>query len=164
MFILSTIFSALAGISNAFMDLSAENRFIDNKFNKSEGPNNDENKWKQPLEPGKRIWWYLWLKKPMYKESFIWSSTLLVKFTDWWHRFQAFMIVFFCLAIVFYSPFSSVVLAKLFGWKLSIFWTKFIDVVWLGGIFGFAFENVYAPLKKKLIKKKEELRKQKKKR
>jgi len=153
---ISILFTILAGISNAFMDLSAENLFLNNKFNKSKGPNNDENKWKQPLEPGKKIWWYLWLKKPMYKESFIWSSTLLVKFTDWWHKFQSFMILFFCLSIVFYSPISEQFVFNFL--TQDLFWSnvliKTLDVIILSLTFGFSFENVYAPIKRKLREKK----------
>ena len=144
--ILSSLFMALAGISNALMDISAENKFTNNKFNKDLGPNNDENKWKQPTEPGKRMWWYLWLKKPKYKESFIWSSTILVSFTDWWHRFQAMMLLFITLAIVCYVP-TTVFVVKWLGWKTMF--VPVLDFILFRVMFGLGFEPLYSYLKKK---------------
>lgn len=152
---LSSLYVILAGVSNAFMDLSSENRFIDNKYNKSEGGNNDENKWKQPMEDQvTKLWYYLWLKKPEHKEKFPYSSTGLVAFTDWWHKYQFYMITCFCLAIVFYSPiFSFVALTKIVWLDKVIYMV--LDFIWYRTLFSFSFEQVYSRIKKKLeVKKK----------
>lgn len=149
----STIFTMLAGVANAYMDLSAENLFKDNKYNKTKGDSNDENKWKQPLEKCEKApWYYLWLKKPKYKEAFIWSSTILVSWTDFWHRYQLYMISAFCLAIVFYSPIFTFVAFTKIVWlnKALIIATDFL---WFKSVYSFTFENVYSTKKKKLTTK-----------
>ncbi len=144
--LLSTIFTALAGVANAFMDNSAENNFSDNKYNKTKGGSNDENKWKQPKEEGGKIWWYLWVfHKPRYKESFIWSSTLFVSLTDWWHKFQSMMLILFCLAIIAYVPITAVIVSY-FGWYgflVSIF-----DFLIFRTVFSLSFQFVYEKIKR----------------
>lgn len=144
--ILSPIFSVLAGVANAFMDNSAENNFVDNKYNKTKGGSNDEKKWAQPQEIGTRKWWYLWvLHTPRYKESFIWSSTILVSLTDWWHKFQTMMIVSFCMAIVLYVPIT-VGLITYFGWWSIL--VPIIDFLIFRILFSLSFQYTYEKIKR----------------
>jgi hypothetical protein len=150
--ILSPIFVGLAGLSNALMDLSAENRFLDNKFNKTKGNNNDENKWKQPLQINdKRPWYYFGIIKPRYVEAFPYSSTALVSITDWWHRFQSLMLIFFCLAIVCYTPVLAILALKI-GITNAII-VGVLDFVLFRTIFSLSFEFLYKRLKLHLLKK-----------
>lgn len=150
---LSTIFTMLAGVTNAYMDLSAENRFKDNKYNKTKGGNNDENKWKQPYEkPSKNPWYYFGFVKPRYVEAFPYSSTILVSFTDWWHRYQMMMLTAFCFAIVLYVPVFAFV-----GFTKWAILNKILiigaDFLWFKTTFSFTFEQVYSRKKKKLTTK-----------
>jgi len=141
-----------AAIANSLMDNSAENNFNNDKYNKTKGDKNDEMKWEQPLKPGKRKWWYLWfLHKPKYEEKFMWSSTILVSFTDWWHRFQFLMLTFFCLAIVFYTP----ILTTFVSWLgIKSQYVILFDFIFLRMCFSLAFEKIYKNLKEFLLKKK----------
>ena len=151
--LLSTIFTMFAGVANAYMDLSAENLFSNNKYNKTKGGNNDENKWKQPYEkPTKNPWYYFGLVQPKYVESFPYSTTILVSFTDWWHKYQMVMISAFCLAIVLYSPvFIFLPFTKII-WLNKIL-IVVIDFLWFKTIYSFTFEQVYSRKKKKLTEK-----------
>ena len=58
--------------------------FANNKWFKPDW----KNKYKQPLTPGTKTWYYIWLYKPVYKEKFPYSTTALVFTTDAWHFFQ----------------------------------------------------------------------------
>ncbi len=148
---LSSIFIILSAISNALMDTSAENRFHDNKYNKDLGQNNDENKWKQPLvESSVKPFYYLGIYRPKYVESFPYSSTILVSLTDSWHKFKLAMLLFFCLAIVTYSPISTSILAFI-GIK-SVILTSCLDCLYFGVLFSFCFEVTYKKLYEKLKK------------
>lgn len=148
MVLISIISMIFAGFSNALMDISSENRFKKNKFNKNKGDNNDENKWKQPLEKGERKWWYLWiLHKPRYKEAYIWSSTILVSTTDWWHRFQSIMLFFFALSVVSYVPITTSLISY-WGWKT--FMIPILDFIIFRILFNVSFEILYTYLKNKL--------------
>ena len=71
MIIINITLLIIAGLSNAVMDISSENRFWKPWMNKSEGW---KNKWK--------------LGDPKYGEKFIGSSTVFVLFTDLWHFAQ----------------------------------------------------------------------------
>lgn len=69
------------------MDYSAKGGFIgkDSYKNKSD---NYKSKYKVPLEPYVRKWYYFGLITPKYKEKFIYSTTILVFITDYWHKQQ----------------------------------------------------------------------------
>lgn len=130
---ISIIFISIAGILNAFMDLSSENRFHNNKYNKTKGDNNDEDKWKQPLVlNNKRHWYYLGLMKPKYIERFPFSSTGLVFLTDWWHRFKSLMLICIFVSIVLYTPITKHII---------------VDFIILHLTFSCSFELVYKRLK-----------------
>lgn len=44
-------------------------------------------------------WWYLGLHTPEFQEKFPFSSTLLVSFTDEWHRFNSLRHIHIALAV-----------------------------------------------------------------
>ncbi len=99
---LSLIFTFLAGIAKAFMDIGAKDGFKKPWLNKS---HSYIYKYKQPLTiPSKSPWYYLGLYKPDYIEKFPYSSTLFVSLTDEWHFAQLLFLTFICLATVFYTP------------------------------------------------------------
>ena len=147
---LSSLYVILAGMSNSFMDLSSENRFPDNRYNKSKGDSNDENKWQQPrVKLDKSPWYYFKMHKLEYKEAYPYSSTALVWMTDAWHKYQFYMITCFCLAIIFYTPlFSFVALTKIAWLNKAIYMA--LDFIWFRFLFSFSFEQVYSRMKAKL--------------
>lgn len=61
------------------------------------------NKYKQPLEPAKKNW-YSKLTGIEYKEKFPLSASILVMFTDDYHRWQFYYKVLLCASIVLYNP------------------------------------------------------------
>jgi len=134
----SLILLFLAGVSNAFMDLSSENRFNNKSLNKSEG---SKNKWKQPKESGVKLWYHI--SKPRYKEAFPYSSTLFVLFTDFWHKMQSLMLTLFTMAIVLYEPLITFDL---------LFCEIIVNLFILRMSFGVGFEPLYKNLKLKLLK------------
>ena len=134
----SLILSFLAGVSNAFMDLSSEDRFKNKSLNKSEG---SKQKWKQPQEPGKKMWYHI--SKPRYKEAFPYSSTFFVLFTDFWHKMQSLMLTLIFMSAVLYEP--------IFKFDLLI-WEVFVNFLLLRLSFGVGFEPLYKRLKLKLLK------------
>ena len=79
------------------MDISSENGFSTSWWNKTESW---ENKYKVPLVAGKD-WYYFGLVKQVYKERFLFSTTILVAFTDGWHLAQFIFLnsLFIALAI-----------------------------------------------------------------
>lgn len=66
-----------------------------------------DNKYKKPLEPAKKNW-YTKLTGIKWKEKFPLSGSVLVMFTDAYHRYQFYYKVLLCVAIVSYRP--------VFGW------------------------------------------------
>lgn len=92
---LSFLFIILAAICNAVMDVLFT-RYNSSVFFRLMNPHfwNPHkswiNKWAQPYPP--------------FTERFRFSSTLLVFLTDGWHLFKAFMIAFFILSVVNYTP------------------------------------------------------------
>lgn len=86
MILLTVVFIFLIGAFKAFSDLSAEGRI------NPKGESSD-NKWKLD-EKGELIpqtyapWYYGFLYKPEHKERFPYSSTYLVRFTDFWHNIE----------------------------------------------------------------------------
>jgi hypothetical protein len=68
---ITTILIIIAAVSNAFMDLSAEDSFKYDWLNKS------------------KSWCYKYKNKsPEQGEAFLFSTTILVFLTDGWHLFQ----------------------------------------------------------------------------
>ena len=98
----------IAGACNAIMDTLQFN--FDNSIFKNRTPNfwNPKkswvNKYSQPLEPYRKKWYYFGIVTPKFKESFPFSTTILVSLTDAWHLFQK--VTWSCLigAIVLYEP------------------------------------------------------------
>jgi len=114
---ISLILIFLAGIFNAFMDefkIWSSSRWWNlpktHWFYKWAGDGASwKNKW--AVYPNgslkantKRLWYYLWLYKPAYKERFPYSTTILVFATDGWHFFQMLWRTSFTFAVVFYVP------------------------------------------------------------
>jgi len=134
----SLILSLFAGVSNALMDLSSENRFNKKSLNKSEI---SHQKWKQPKEAGKKMWYHI--SKPRYIEAFPYSSTLFVLFTDFWHKMQSLMLALFSMAIVLYEP--------VFTFEFTLL-EILVNFILLRMSYGIGFEALYKRLKLKLIK------------
>jgi hypothetical protein len=95
MLLISTgILVVVAAVLNTFMDISSENLFKQKWWNKGDGKEQDawKNKWKRKdgvlVRNQKRLWYYLWLYKPPYKERFLYSTTIFVGLTDGWHFLQ----------------------------------------------------------------------------
>lgn len=152
MFLISTLLMIIAGCAKSFMDISSENGFKDNLYNKDRGDNNDENKWKQPLEPGKPVWWYGWIiYKTRYVEKYPFSSTILVIFTDWWHRFQSLFLLFFCLSIVFYTPILPIICEYSIGYIPQKWIVYIFDTTWFFSVLCISFEYLYNYIKKEKI-------------
>ncbi|MCH9621046.1 MAG: hypothetical protein S4CHLAM20_04600 [Chlamydiia bacterium] len=97
--VISSAIWFLIGSVNGIKDKSALNLFKRPYWNKGEGW-----KYKWKLDKSNRTslstrkeWYYLWLYKPLFKESFPYSSTALVFITDGWHLLQ---FIQFKLAII----------------------------------------------------------------
>jgi len=130
---ISLILSFLAGIANALMDFSSEGRFKKESRNKSEGW---KNKWKQPLEPGEKMWYHI--SKPRYIEKYPYSSTFLVLFTDFWHMMKSIMLTLVFMSVVLYSPIVKIDF---------VLWEVFINFLLIRLSFGVGFEPFYKWLK-----------------
>tara|TARA_R100000700_G_C3136439_1_gene119737 strand:+ start:186 stop:578 length:393 start_codon:yes stop_codon:yes gene_type:complete len=129
---ISLVLVMLAGFCNAVMDI------IQFKYNQSifaKYPSLDQ--WANPM----RSWRNKWKDgNPQLGERFPFSSTVFVWVTDLWHFAQSFMITFFVLAAIFYSPIISfdnyiievvVSLAILkvgFSITFEIFWSKILKL------------------------------------
>jgi hypothetical protein len=85
---LSILFLALAGVCKGFLDAISDC-----------GTKSSEWRNKYDFKRKRNHWWYFGLYKPVYSEKFPFSTTLLVSFTDKWHRAQFFMLRFIYLAI-----------------------------------------------------------------
>jgi disulfide bond formation protein DsbB len=105
----------ISGISNAIMD-KLQFHFHKSIFSKPPftpefwDPNKSwVNKWaKGFVKNEKRLWYYLWLYKPKYKERFPYSSTILVFTTDAWHLAQWIMLKSLILAVSLTAPITDV--------------------------------------------------------
>ena len=100
---MSTIFLFLAGACKALADLSSEsNPNIPRAWRKSLSWTN---KWVID-HMGRRVpntrpaWMYLWFAVPASQEKFLYSSTLLVLFTDFWHTIEFLRALFVIAAVV----------------------------------------------------------------
>ena len=129
---ISLVLVMLAGMCNAIMDI------IQFKYNQSifsTYPSLDQ--WANPMTS----WRNKWKDGINLKgERFPFSSTVFVWVTDLWHFGQSFMITFFVLAAIFYSPIISfdnyiievvVSLAILkggFSITFELFWSKILKV------------------------------------
>lgn len=86
------------------------------------------NKWKlhsnEPLKEYNKKWYYLWFLTPKYKERFPFSSTILVAFTDPWHKIQ--MCFLWCVFILIVT------------YKVQYTW--WVDLIGLRVFFGVMFE------------------------
>ncbi len=82
--IATLVFVIISAIAKAFMDISSKDGFDNHFWNKTESWHN---KYHMPLEK-KSHWYYFGIIKPIYKESFPFSSTALVFLTDGWHLLQ----------------------------------------------------------------------------
>ena len=109
----------LAGICNAIMDIIQfkfqASIFI--KFPKIKQWSDPQLSWKNKWKNG----------DPGQGEKFPGSSTIFVWTTDLWHFSQSFMISFFVLAVIFYSPIYNyivdfIILKFLFSLFFEIFW------------------------------------------
>lgn len=89
-------------------------------FGKNE--NNWENKYKQPLQPATSL--YSRIVGNAYKEKFPFSSSLLVSFTDNFHKWQLSFKVAIVFAVYFYRPVWGIVdpavMFVIFGVAFSI--------------------------------------------
>ena len=96
-----SLFSIIGFYFKGKMDWSGADKFIGIYSHKNRSKS-WENKYKIPLEDYKPKWYYLafdfnlfgkrfkfdGLEKPLYKERYMWSSTVFVFLTDYWHRTQ----------------------------------------------------------------------------
>ncbi len=87
LFFSSIVILYQAFIAKALMDLSGADKFTDKDYIKNRTYTSD-NKWSLPYEKGTKVWYYLWLYKPRWKERFPYSSTALSFVTDYWHHKQ----------------------------------------------------------------------------
>ena len=79
-----------------------------------------------------KYWWYLGFYKPRFPEKFPFSSTILVCFTDKWHRAQFFMLRAFYIAI-------ALTLTDNWIWRLAMIFVLF--PVWVGVFFEASYED-----------------------
>lgn len=122
----------IAAAAKAVMDKSAINQLSSPWWNKSESW---KNKWAigLPLQE-KKLWYYLWVFTPKYKERFVYSSTVFVFLTDGWHLSQFFFLhgVFIPLALHY----------SLFGLE-NAFWDFMCTYIVIKGGFNVIFQTVY---------------------
>jgi hypothetical protein len=99
----------LVGVLKALSDLSSEGVV----FPKS---SSWESKWyvhNHHLMPNKKkVWYYLWLYTPPFKERFPYSSTFLVSLTDSFHKIETLRIVAVIVAILGYKSFGLPIVAE----------------------------------------------------
>lgn len=133
---LSILFAVLAAASNVIMDISSEDGFKNNFWNKTKSW---KNKWKinsggRRVKETKKRWYYLWKFTPEYQEKFPLSSTVLVSLTDGWHLAQAAMLFCFFAGTVLFQTITG---------------NLILDFIILRIAFGLGFEPLYRFLKKK---------------
>lgn len=126
----------LAGMFNAAMDKIAFtfNNSIFSKLNPLfwDVKVSWKNQYKQPLRPSTPKWYYFKIFQPPYEETFPYSSSALVMFTDAWHLAKFLMLVCVLGVAVSYetliTPFVDFVLFYLaFTVSFTIFYTKIFD-------------------------------------
>jgi len=103
---ITLILITLAGIFNATYEILfvAFKQSIFYKYNSSfwDPQKSWVFKWYYPLQSSEKKWYYFGVF-PLYKERFIYSSTILVWMTDAWHLFKALMLGCIMAAIINYS-------------------------------------------------------------
>lgn len=122
---------AIAGVADAMRDLSEEhNKGIPRSWWKGESW---KNKWKrvwvQKMAGEKyelvvnrdRLWYYLWLYRPPYKERFPYSSTFLVWTTDIFHLSKT--VFHLCIYSVLVICFGLWGIIPILAWRLGFFIT-----------------------------------------
>lgn len=130
---LTILFTFLAGIAKAFMDIGAKDGFKKRWLNKSFSY---IYKYKQPQQICEKApWYYLFLYKPDYIEKFPYSSTLFVSLTDEWHFAQLLFLTFICLATICYFPIITC---------FSIYYSMLCDFVILKSILSISFQMFYS--------------------
>lgn len=94
----------LWGAMKSLSDLSSEaNDGLPPEWHKSKSW---KNKWENyPLANRRPSWMYLWVFTPVYQEKFLYSSTFLVSFTDFFHRVESMRFLCVVFAVLFYSPY-----------------------------------------------------------
>ncbi len=109
MFWITIILLFIASVAKALMDISAKDGFTNSWFNKTESW---ENKYAIPLIKKYKHWYYFGFYTPIYKERFVYSSTLLVFLSDGWHLLQSIVwnIIFICLALNMSGSFMAAIL------------------------------------------------------
>lgn len=110
--VITGILLVLSFIWKAVMDLSGKDWFKKPFWNKTQSW---QNKYSFPLEKGYNHWYYLGLIKPIYKEKFPFSTTILVVFTDGWHLAQFFFLncLFIALAVNMPYPVLDFILIRI---------------------------------------------------
>lgn len=88
--------SFLAFISTVFFYTLSQKETFEN----SEGW---KNKYKQPMSPAPKNWYYRFFKLK-YREKFPLSGSLLVSLTDKYHFYQLIFKLLLCTSIVLYRP------------------------------------------------------------
>lgn len=132
-------FVFFAAIFNSLMDLSSENLFKKDWWNKDSW----KNKWKldsngNPM-PAMTYWWYFGLYKPEFQERFPYSSTALVFLTDGWHLFQ----------FLFHTSWQSAVATGTYLFEKNV-WSCVVVFISVKLIFSISFELIYSNLKKRM--------------
>ncbi len=116
----------LSFMAKAFMDISSKDGWDKSWLNKTESW---QNKYVFPLIKGYKHWWYFGLLKPIYKERFMFSYTILVAFTCGWHLFQ-----FIFLNCMFMA------LALNMGWCVQVAMIYFVVIRF---IYAIVFNSFY---------------------
>ena len=131
MIIISIILIILAGLAKAAMDYE----------NDSGGKSKSwMNKYAQPMQIlSEQPWYYFGLIHVMYKEKFMFSSTLFAWTTDIWHFAQRIFLtsLYYVISISFCRAFD-----------LNWAWLNTIALVILPSILGIPFEVYYGILKR----------------
>lgn len=91
--------------AKAEMDRSADGIFTgaDSIKNRAESCNL---KYKIPLQPYQKRWYYFGLLKPKYAERFPFSTSLFVFSTDYWHRCQFIVLNGYIAATALLTPWA----------------------------------------------------------
>ena len=154
--LITLLFTLLAGIANAYMDMCKEFQLskwkdLTEDFWWFRWANDDyswKNKWKLVNDTliTNHVWpWYYFkLYKPDYVERFPLSSTMLVFITDGWHFFQMLMWSFITLAIAVNEPIKFINNAE-----VSIFWNIILNFIIIRLVTGIGFNIFYEKVLKK---------------
>ncbi len=63
-----------------------------------------KNKYRRPIIPGDKHWYYFGLYTPAMEERFPYSTTLFVGLTDGWHLLKTMYLICTFLGVYFYKP------------------------------------------------------------